>query len=69
MLGLLFQVSAPQDASTIYSGQAFSSVSFILFGLVGYFLSPLLGRLIAYESELGHLSSAAPEFAITQSNP
>ena len=47
MIGLLYQSSVPQTPSPDHTGQVFSSVSFTLFGLVGFFLSPLLGRLLA----------------------
>ena len=46
VMGLLYSMFPSQMPSSERDGRLFSSVGFTVFGLIGFFVSPALGRLI-----------------------
>ena len=46
VLGLLYYMLPSQTPPSEREGRMFSSVGFTVFGLIGFFVSPVLGRLI-----------------------
>ena len=46
VLGLLYYMFPTQALTSERVGRMFSSIGYTVFGLIGFFISPILGRLI-----------------------